>query len=219
MDKGGSSPAVSAFLLIAISTVVAAFQAPTPGTEGTLFVTERQNGTVSALDAATGARLWTGATGASPIGVTQPHGTGRVYTSDEGSNQMTVLEAGSGLPLHSIAMGPLPHHLMASPNGKFVYVAEFGHNRIGVVDTTADVRVDGLVASPLANARTHAVWVTADGKHLYATNSRVNRAEVGDVAHLDLATGELCNTVSTMTPLTLAKFCRFITPRQCGHAR
>lgn len=194
MGQGRSPSAVSVFLVIAVSIVVAALDASTPGAGGTLFVTERQNGTVTAFDARTGVPLWTGATGASPIGVTQPHGTGRVYTSDEGSNQMTVLDADTGEPLRSIAMGPLPHHLMASPNGKFVYVAEFGHNRIGVVDTTMDVRVDGLIANPLVNARTHAVWVTRDGKDLYATNSRVNRAEVGDVAHLDLATGDLCNT-------------------------
>lgn len=192
---GRPSSAVSALLLPIVALIaVAALHASTPGAGGTVFVTERQNGTVSAFDAATGTRLWTGATGASPIGVTQPHGTHRVYTSDEGSNQMTVLDADTGAPLRSIAMGPLPHHLMASPNGRLVYVAEFGHNQVGVVDTATDVRIDGLTASPLATARTHAVWVTRDGKDLYATNSRVNRAETGDVAHLNLSTGDLCNT-------------------------
>jgi DNA-binding beta-propeller fold protein YncE len=183
------------FVALSLTFATALLQASSPRGDGIVFVTERQHGTVSALDAATGHPLWTRSTGASPIGVTRPPGTGRVYTSDEGSNQMSVFDADTGAPLRSIAMGPLPHHLMASPNGKQVYVAEFGHNQIGVIDTTTDVRVAGLVASPLANARTHAVWITRDGKNLYATNSRANRAEIGDLAKLDAASGGLlCNT-------------------------
>jgi DNA-binding beta-propeller fold protein YncE len=184
-----------------IVTGVAASQTSIPGAGGTIFVTERQFGSVTAFDAATGAPLWTGKTGLSPIGVTSPHGTDRVYTSDEGSNQMTVLDAITGAPLRSIAMGPLPHHLMASSNGKLVYVAEFGHNEIGVVDTNIDVRVAGFVASEVPNARTHAVWIARDGKDLYATNSRFPRTEVGDVAKLDAVTGDLlCNTIVGVDP-------------------
>jgi DNA-binding beta-propeller fold protein YncE len=168
---------------------------------GTVFVTERQFGSVTAFDAATGAVHWTTMVGASPIGVTQPHGTKKVYSSDEGSNQMSVLERDTGILLGAIPMGPLPHHLMASRNGNFVYVAEFGHNQIGVVDTSLDQRVAGYIASPLADARTHAVWITRNGKDLYATNSRVVRTQPGDVAHLDARTGELlCNTVVGADP-------------------
>jgi DNA-binding beta-propeller fold protein YncE len=180
---------------------VTAASAAAFGVSGTVYVTERQLGSVTAFDAATGASLWTGKTGVSPIGVTAPHGTGRVYTSDEGSNQMTVLDAITGAPLRTIAMGPLPHHLMASPNGKVVYVAEFGHNQIGVVDTTMDVRIEGYVASAVSNARTHAVWITRDGKDLYATNSRNPRTQVGDVGRLNAVTGELlCNTLVGVDP-------------------
>ena len=180
---------------IVVLTGAVALQASTSDLAGTVFVTERQLGSVTAFDAGTGAPLWTGKTGASPTGVTVPHGTGRVYTSDDGSNQMTVFDAETGAALRSITMGPMPHHLMASRNGNRIYVGEFGHNEVGVVDTTTDVRIAGFVASPLANARTHAVWITRDGKELYATNTRVNRAEVGDVAKLNAVTGELlCNT-------------------------
>jgi DNA-binding beta-propeller fold protein YncE len=166
-----------------------------PGANGTIFVTERQLGSVAALDAATGETLWTHTVGATPIGVTQPRGTGKVYTSDEGPDQVSVLDASSGTPVESIPMGPDPHHLMASANGRRLYVAEFGWNRIGVIDTGRDERIAGYVANPLATARTHAVWITDDGQDLYATNTRVDRTQRGDVAHLDAWTGELlCNT-------------------------
>lgn len=168
---------------------------------GTVFVTERQLGSLTAFDAATGQALWTTKVGTAPIGVTQPRGTRKVYSSDEGSNQMSVLDRDTGAPLGSIPMGPLPHHLMASRNGRFIYVGEFGHNEIGVVDTSLDERVAGFVANPLPEARTHAVWITRNGKDLYATNSRADRTQPGDVARLDARTGELlCNTMVGADP-------------------
>jgi DNA-binding beta-propeller fold protein YncE len=162
---------------------------------GTVFVTERALGSIAALDAATGDTLWVTKVGASPIGVTRPHGTDKVYSSDEGSNQLSVLDRRTGEPLAAIPMGALPHHLLATQDGGRIYVGEFGHNEIGVVDTSTDTRIAGWITSPLADARAHAVWITRDGKDLYVTNSRADRAQAGDVAHLDASTGDLlCNT-------------------------
>ena len=172
-----------------------------PDTRGTVFVTERQLGSVTAFDGATGTPLWTAPTGAAPIGVTVPRGTRKVYTSDETSNQMSVFEADTGAPLGTIPMGPAPHHLMASQNGERVYVGEFGQNTVGVVDTDSDAEIAHLVASPLPNARTHAVAITRDGKDLYTTNTRAVRTEIGDVGHIDARKGELlCNVEVGVDP-------------------
>jgi DNA-binding beta-propeller fold protein YncE len=160
---------------------------------GTVFVTERQLGSVTAFDAGSGRPLWTSSTGASPIGVTQPHGTRKVYTSDEGANRMSVFDAGTGDPLGTIPMGPAPHHLLA--RGHRIYVGEFGQSTVGVVDTRTDTEIAHLPASPLPTARTHAVYVTRDGNDLYAANTRALRTDRGDVAHIDLRSGQLlCNT-------------------------
>ena len=52
------------------------------------------------------------------------------------------------------------------------------------------------MASPLADARNHAVGITRNGKDLYATNSRADRSQPGDVTKLDAHTGDLvCNTI------------------------
>jgi DNA-binding beta-propeller fold protein YncE len=172
-----------------------------PGASGTVFVTERQFGTAAAFDAATGEALWTAAVGASPIGIVQPRGTDKVYTSDEGPDQLTVLDRRTGAWLATIPMGPDPHHLNASADGGRIVVAEFGRGTVGVVDTALDLRVAGFTASLLPDARTHAVWITEDGRDLYATNTRVNRALPGDVAKLDAATGELlCNVTVGADP-------------------
>ncbi len=188
----------------ALSLVLAAGLAASQETRvpsGTVFVTERQLGSVTAFDAASGTVRWTSQVGAAPIGVTQPHGTAKVYSSNEGASQMSVLDRLTGAPLGTIAMGPLPHHLMASRNGRFIYVGEFGHNEIGVVDTSSDTRVAGFVANPLPEARTHAVWITRNGRDLYATNSRADRTQAGDVARLDAQTGALlCNTMVGADP-------------------
>jgi YVTN family beta-propeller protein len=179
----------------------AAAWSPSPETRGTVFVTERQLGSLTAFDGATGSPLWTQPTGLSPIGVTQPRATHKVYTSDEGSNQMSVFDAGSGASLGTIPMGPAPHHLMASRDGRRIYVGEFGQNTVGVVDTGTDTEIAHYTASPLANARTHAVWITGDGRDLYATNTRQVRTDRGDVAHIDARSGQLlCNTEVGIDP-------------------
>jgi DNA-binding beta-propeller fold protein YncE len=156
---------------------------------GTLFVTERTPGSssVAALDTSSGEKIWKSTTGDAPIGVTSPHGTGKVYTSDEGTNQLSVFDKRDGTFLHTIAMGPRPHHLMASPNGNFIYVGEFNANTVGVVDTSTDVEAARYTASQDSGARTHAVWISNDGKNLYATND----GTANTVSKLDAATGTI----------------------------
>jgi DNA-binding beta-propeller fold protein YncE len=193
---------LSALLAAAcIGGIAAADPNGLPGASGTVFVTERVLGSVGAFDAASGALLWSRPVGSSPIGVTQPHGTGWVYTSDEGSNQMTVRDRRTGELVTTIPMGPLPHHLMATRNGDRIYVGQFGSNTIGVVDTSSNTHVADYVANPDPTARTHAVFVTHNGNDLYATDTRVDRTQQGDVAHVDGRTGErLCNTMVGADP-------------------
>ena len=190
-------------MLLAAAVVGLALAGPAAAspreTAGTLFVTERQLGSLTAFDGATGIPLWTQPTGLAPIGVTQPRGTHKVYTSDEGSNQMSVFDAGTGASLGTIPMGPAPHHLIASRNGDRIYVGEFGQNTVGVVDTLTDTEIAHYVASRLPNARTHAVWLA--GHDLYTTNTRALRTDPGDVGHIDARSGELlCNTPVGVDP-------------------
>jgi DNA-binding beta-propeller fold protein YncE len=199
----GAAAAVSALFLAALGSGsgLAAADAIS-GASGTVFVTERQLGSVTAYDAATGVVLWTSSTGAAPIGVVLPHDTGKVYTSDESSNRMSVFDARTGTPLGTISMGPTPHHLTVSRNGDRIFVGEFGQNTIGVVDTETDTEIAHWVADPRTDARTHATWITRDSRYLYATNTRVNRADAtGNVAKIDASTGALlCNTTVGSDP-------------------
>jgi YVTN family beta-propeller protein len=195
IQRSTLTAAVAGVFALAAAAAVAHPENP-PRPRGTVYVTERgaTPGTAAAFDAATGKVLWKTDVGKLPIGIVRPRGSEKVYTSDEGSNQMSVLDRRTGKVLRTIGMGPQPHHLMASRDGSTIYVGEFGHNQIGVIDTVTDQRVAGYVASPLADARTHAVWITRDGKDLYAANTRVDRTQKGDVAKIDARTGRLeCN--------------------------
>lgn len=192
---------ISTLLLAPLVVAAAALSsepAGIPDVNGTVYVTERTpaSSSVTAYDAATGAVHWTTTVGSRPIGVVWPRDTGKVYSSDELANSMSVLDRQTGARLGGIPMGPLPHHLMASKDGRRVYVAEFGWNQIGVVDTQLDQRVRGLVASTQENARTHAVWVPAYERFVYATNSRPRPSTnpcatiaPGEIAKIDTESG------------------------------
>jgi DNA-binding beta-propeller fold protein YncE len=161
-----------------------------PGASGTVWAVERFDGGVNTLagfDAATGEVLGVVPIGRRPIGVTAPHGTGKVYTADERSNQLSVLSKDSFTIVKQIPTGLLsfPHHVMASPNGKFVYFGRYNTNTVGVVDTTSDEMVATWETSLNPLAKTHAVWITNDGKELYATNEVAN-----SVSKLDAETGD-----------------------------
>jgi YVTN family beta-propeller protein len=156
-----------------------------PGGNGTLWVTNRALNNVTAYDSATGEVLGTIPVGDKPIGVTAPSGTGKVYVSNEDSDTVSVIDKSRFSVTATIPTGDGPHHIAHSPNGNFVYVAEFNVNTIGVIDTDSDTLVAHYTASK-AEAGTHAVWVTQDGKTLYAANSDENT-----IAALDAQTGVL----------------------------
>ena len=164
------------------------------GASGTVWAVERFDGgtnTLAAFDAATGQVLGVVPVGRRPIGVVAPHGTGKVYTADERSNQLTVVDKDDFSIVGRIPMGAFPHHVMASPNGKFIYVGQYGTNTVGVVDTSTDQKVADWQASGNALAKTHAVWITDDGKDLYATNEGATQASIGTLSKLDAVTGSL----------------------------
>jgi DNA-binding beta-propeller fold protein YncE len=181
----------------AASLALSAQPTAIPGVSGTVYAVERldnSTNTLAAFDAGTGRVLGVAVIGNRPIGVLSPPGSDRVYTADERSNQLSVVSkadlADDGTATAKrIPMGPFPHHVAASPNGRWIYVAEYGSHKIGVVDTRLDLRVDGFYASGNPAARTHAVWITDDGKELYAANEGATTSSFGTLSKLDAATG------------------------------
>jgi YVTN family beta-propeller protein len=152
---------------------------------GTLWVTNKELDNVTVLDSSSGEVIGTIAVGGGPTGVTAPPGTGKVYVSNDAPDTVSVIDKSSLSVVATISTGDKPHHITHSPNGKFVYVAEFGTNTIGVINTASDTLVGHFIAGT-ATARTHAVWITRDGKTLYVTNTVENT-----IAALNSRTGNI----------------------------
>jgi YVTN family beta-propeller protein len=175
--------ALLASLALAASPA-AAHRHPAQLPRGTVWVTDKNpTGTVAAFDAHSGELRGIVAVGSTPIGIVAPRGTDEVYVSNEGSNTMSVIDRHSLGVVRTIPMGSKPHHLIASRDGRFVYVGEFGQNSIGVIDTrTGDVR---HYVTGATGALTHAVFVSRDGRTLYATNA----GTANEIVALDARTG------------------------------
>jgi YVTN family beta-propeller protein len=181
-----------------ISGAVAATLAGAPRSHipgGTIWVTERTplRSTVAAFDSATGEVRGITAVGELPIGITAPRQSSKAYSSDEGADQMSVIDKETVTVIKTIPMGlgSHPHHLMASRDGRYIYVGEYGSNKVGVVDTRTDRNVVDFTASSNPDAKTHAVWISPNGRHLYATNEGFPQAGPGTFSKLDARTGRL----------------------------
>lgn len=189
-------PFLAGLLAAAALVVTLARAAPPNIPPGTIWVTERTTGglsTVTAIDAATGQPRGITSVGDGPIGITHPNGTNTVYSSEENVDQMSVIDADTVSVVGTIPMGPAsrPHHLMASTDGHFVYVGEYGHNYIGVVDTRLNENVFDIRASDVNGAHTHAVWITPNGKDLYATNEGSVQSGPGTFSKIDVPSGDI----------------------------
>jgi YVTN family beta-propeller protein len=178
-----------------VSSTVAAIFADGRVPGGTIWVTERTAGssTVAAIDSATGQSRGITPVGNMPIGITAPRGMQKVYSSDEGADSLSVIDKDTVQVIGTIPMGlgSRPHHLMASRNGGYIYVGEYGSNKIGVVDTHLDQNVTDFTASFNPAAKTHAVWISTNGKDLYATNEGAVQTGMGTFSKLDARTGTL----------------------------
>jgi DNA-binding beta-propeller fold protein YncE len=189
----GSIAGASLVALLVLGTVSAS---PSQVPSGTIWVTERTPGglsTVAAIDSKTGESRGITSVGDAPIGITKPNGTHKVYSSDEAADQMSVIDADTVSVIGTIDMGDPsgPHHLMASTNGHYIYVGEYHHNKVGVVDTKLDENVRDIEASHDPTAHTHAVWITPNGKDLYATNEGPVQNGPGTFSKIDATSGEI----------------------------
>jgi len=190
------SGAVAGAFLVAMLALGAASASPGEVPSGTIWVTERTVGgqsTVAAIDSRTGEMRGITSVGDNPIGITHPNGTHAAYSSDENANEMSVIDEDTVSVVGTIPMGAnsRPHHLMASTNGHRIYVGEFGHNYVGVVDTRLDENIFDIQASRDTGAHTHAVWITPNGRDLYATNEGPVQNGPGTFSKIDVKTGDI----------------------------
>jgi YVTN family beta-propeller protein len=149
--------------------------------KGTVWVVNRDKGTLTIFDAATGDPLpgtpLDVGTGAHDICISEQ--TGKAYITAEGDNAVTVVDTET-LETESIPVGPGPHHIEPSNDGHTIYVSLLSHTAGGtgaqyaVIDTR-DHSVTYRTSSPEAGTRSHGITPTLDGETLYIAHDTGNR--------------------------------------------
>jgi streptogramin lyase len=149
--------------------------------KGSVWVVNRDRGTLTIFDAATGHPLpgtpLDVGTGAHDICISEQ--TGKAYITAEMDNAVTVVDTDT-LQKYSIPVGPMPHHLEPSNDGHTLYVTLLSHTAGGNGGQYAviDTRDDSVIYRPSstdAGTRSHAITPTLDGETLYITHDIGNR--------------------------------------------
>src|SRR5688572_5338526 len=171
----GTTAALSAM----VSTPGAALE--TGNRKGTVWVVNRDQGTLMVFDADSGEPLIPKAKfvgrGAHDICISEQ--SGKAYITAETDNVVSALDVEEvlnavtaadvdALIVENIPVAPLPHHIEPSHDGRLVYVTLFSHTttpgnpQYAVIDTS-DHSVTYTTTSANPNARAHAVFPTRDG--------------------------------------------------------
>ena len=151
-----------------------------PDRKGSVWVVNRDRGTLAIFDAATGellAPLLDVGTGAHDICISEQ--AGKAYITAEMDNAVTVVDTET-LEKESIPVGPGPHHLEPSNDGHTIYVSLLSHTAggNGAQYAEIDTRDHSVIyrsSSPDAGTRSHAITPTLDGETLYIAHDTGNR--------------------------------------------
>lgn len=191
----------SKYLLIAVLfgaitlTGFASWAGNAPGITGVVYTANEKDGTISAIDFATG-RVDNVAVQIMPHNVQISADGRRLYAvgmdmattgaSHKGAHgsaggRLVILDSPDVArgPVAEIAIGPHPAHVVTSADGKFAYVTDSQENVVQVVDLTA-MRI--LRAIP-TGIYPHGLRASPDGRELYVAN-----VKSGDLSIIDTAT-------------------------------
>ncbi len=150
----------------------------------TVWVTNRDDDTLTIFDAATGAPLKTLPIGDAPHDVVVSARAGKGYVMVENENRVAVVSASTLEFLYSIALPHRPHHVDVGRDGRTIYIGLFNTNQVTTIDTATDaVRI--YTSSLNSAARAHAPHPSLDGTLIFVPH------EMGDeVSVLDAESGD-----------------------------
>ncbi len=173
-----------------------------PHPNGAVWVVNRDQGSLTVFDAATGRVLGrVEAVGLAAHDICVVERVGKAFVTAESANAVTVVDLRT-LALDTIPVSPLPHHCEPSADGQTLYVGLASHTptvgapQLAAIDTE-DYSVTYVTTSGNAAARTHGPHPTLDGDRIYVAH------DVGDeVTGVDTETGEIALSV---TPIVRAE--------------
>ena len=156
---------------------------PQNSRKGTVWVVNRDKGTLAIFDATDGTVLETLVVGAGAHDVCISERAGKAYVTAETINMVTAVDIET-LATESIPVSPLPHHCEPSHDGRILYVTLASHSmtvgapQYAAIDTT-DHSVSYVTTSSNPAARAHAPYPSLDGEPstwhtMSATRSRAS---------------------------------------------
>lgn len=194
-------------------------------TPSTVWVSNYADGTLVAVDRATGVVRTTVEVGSQPCGLAQ--GAGSVWVEDYGSSELTRVDERTGRVLSTVEVGASPYDVTFGAGAAWVSdnldgtvsrvdattgrrtVVRTGGNPVGIVfaggavwvglGTTEVARIDPRASKVTDRVATApgAGWTAADGDDLWVMNGTA-----GSVTHIDTGTRAVVRTVSVGgTPL------------------
>ena len=182
--------------------------------KGTVWVVNRDQGSLMVFDADSGASLLPKALavgrGAHDICISEL--SGKAYVTAETDHVVAAVDVEAvmavvtdadvdALVVEKIPVAPMPHHIEPSHDGRLVYVTLASHStapgnpQYAVIDVS-DHSVTYATTSANLAARAHAVYPTRDGETVYVAHDVGN-----EVSAIDSDTGNIVfSTASTLVP-------------------
>lgn len=152
------------------------------------YVTSQSSGTVTVLDAATGAVSGTFTAGSGSYAVAWSPDGQHAYLTHQLDDAVSVVDTASNTVAATVAVGAEPFGVAVSPDGARAYVSSAGAATVSVIDTASNT----VTATVPVGAEPHGVAVSPDGAHVYVAASGAQAVDVIDTAS---------NTVSADVPV------------------
>jgi YVTN family beta-propeller protein len=152
-----------------------------------VYVTNSGGGTVTVVDAGTGATVAAIAVGDEPVDVAiSPDGT-RAYVVNKGSNSVSVIDTATQRVIANAAVGREPDGIAISPNGASAYVSNFGDESVSLISTATESVPIGPIH---VGKEPEGVAISTDGSKAFVARHS------GGVAVLSTASNQLVGTVA-----------------------
>jgi YVTN family beta-propeller protein len=148
-----------------------------------VYVPNRETGTVSVVDTVTNRTIATVPVGPNPVNVAVSRDGQRAYVANLNANYVSMIDTTTNANVGSLQVGNGPWGLAVSPDNSRLYVANLFSRRVSAVDVGSGQTVGGIDVA--GNAR--GISLTPDGRYLFVADATVGFVEVIDTAGMTMA--------------------------------
>lgn len=176
----------AAMRVVTLALFLAVFGASAALAQTGVYVTNRNDNTVSVIDPATNTAVKTIPVGGGPSGIAVTPNGAFAYVVNEFDNTVSVIDAAAEAVVATVPVGNGPRGIAITPNGAFAYVTNASDNTVSVINTANDTVV-GLPIS--VGGFPNGIAITPDGAFAYVVNTAGSSVSVIDTTlNLEVAT-------------------------------